>query len=374
VEEKGEEQMIPVAEVVLGEQEKAYVLDCLESGWISSLGKYVPAFEEAFSRFCGVRYGVATSNGTTALHLALVVLGVGPGDEVIVPTLTFVATANAVHYTGATPVFADSEPVTWNLDPEDVRRRITPRTKGIIPVHLYGHPADMDPILEIAREHGLWVLEDAAEAHGARYKGRPVGSLGRAACFSFYGNKIITTGEGGMILTDDGDLAEKAAWLRDHGMSREKRYWHPVIGFNYRMTNIQGALGLGQMERIEAILQKKRDIARWYREGLADVPGLTLSPEAEWAETVYWMYSILVGEEFGMGRDDLMAALREAGIDTRPFFYPIHTMPPYDRGERLPVAEDLAARGINLPSGLSLTEEQVRYICGTIRRLARGGR
>lgn len=365
--------MIPVAEVVLGEQEKAYVQDCLDTGWISSLGKYVPAFEEAFSRFCGVRYGVATSNGTTALHLALVVLGVGPGDEVIVPTLTFVATANAVHYTGATPVFADSEPETWNLDPEDVRRRITPRTKGIIPVHLYGHPANMDPILEIAREHGLWVLEDAAEAHGARYKGRRVGSLGRMACFSFYGNKIITTGEGGMILTDDAELAEKAAWLRDHGMSREKRYWHPVIGFNYRMTNIQGALGLGQMERIDAILRKKQDIARWYREGLADVPGLVLSPQAEWAETVYWMYSVLVMDAFGMGRDEVMAALREAGIDTRPFFYPIHTMPPYARDERFPVAEDLAARGINLPSGLSLTEEQVRYICETIRGLSRDG-
>ncbi|MGQ9585016.1 MAG: DegT/DnrJ/EryC1/StrS family aminotransferase [Anaerolineae bacterium] len=361
--------MIPVAEVVLGDQEKAYVQDCLKTGWISSLGKYVPAFEGAFSRFCGTRFGVATSNGTTALHLALEVLGVGPGDEVIVPTLTFVATANAVHYTGARPVFADSEEATWNLDPEDVRRRITPRTKGIIPVHLYGHPADMDPLLEVAREHGLWVLEDAAEAHGARYKGRRVGALGRASCFSFYGNKIITTGEGGMILTDDADLAEKAAWLRDHGMSKEKRYWHPVIGYNFRMTNIQGALGLGQLERIEAILEKKRTIARLYNEHLAGVQGLTLPPEAEWAENVYWMYSVLVEDDFGLDRDALMAALRERGVDTRPFFYPIHIMPPYDRGERFPVAERLAARGVNLPSGLSLTEEQIAMICGAIRDL-----
>jgi len=231
----------------------------------------------------------------------------------------------------------------------------------------------MDPLLEIAREHDLWVLEDAAEAHGARHKGRRVGSLGIMGCFSFYGNKIITTGEGGMIVTDDAELAEKAAWLRDHGMSKEKRYWHPVIGYNFRMTNIQGALGLGQMERIEEILQKKRAIARLYSECLMGVPGVILPPEAEWAENVYWMYSILVGDEFGMGRDDLMAALRERGIDTRPFFYPIHTMPPYDRGERFPVAEWLAARGVNLPSGLSLTEEQIRYICETIETLSRGG-
>ncbi|NLE75600.1 MAG: DegT/DnrJ/EryC1/StrS family aminotransferase [Chloroflexi bacterium] len=365
--------MIPVAEVILGEQEKAYVNDCLESGWISSLGKYVPAFEEAFSRFCETRFGVAASNGTTALHLALEVLGVGPGDEVIIPSLTFVATANAVRYTGATPVFADSEGETWNMDPESVRRCLTSRTRGILPVHLYGHPADMEPLLALAREHGLWVLEDAAEAHGARCRGRRVGGLGIMGCFSFYGNKIITTGEGGMIVTNDPTLAEKAAWLRDHGMSREKRYWHPVVGYNYRMTNIQAAIGLGQLERIESILARKRAIAQAYAQRLQGVPGIQPQPEAAWAENVFWMYSVLVDEAvFGLSRDAFMAALREREIDSRPFFYPIHTMPPYAQELQLPVAERLARSGVNLPSGLSLTDGQIAYICETIASLARG--
>jgi len=363
--------MIPVAEVCLGEKEREYVNDCLETGWISSKGKYVAAFEEAFSRFCGVRYGVATCNGTVALHLALVVLGIGPGDEVIVPTLTFVATANAVVYTGARPVFVDSEPYTWNIDPAKIEEKITARTKAIIPVHLYGHPADMDPIVEIARRHGLYVIEDAAEAHGALYKGKRVGSLSDIACFSFYGNKTITTGEGGMVLTDNPEWAERAAWLRGHGMSRERQYWHPVIGYNYRMTNVQAAIGLGQLERLEEFIACKRRNAQLYNSLLAEVPGITLPPEAPWAQNIYWMYSILIEDDFGISRDELALRLREKGIETRPFFHPMHTMPPHHRDERFPVAEELSRKGINLPSSPRLTREQIEFICQSIRECRR---
>jgi perosamine synthetase len=361
------ERFIPVAEPLLSGNELAYVTDCVKSGWVSSLGAYIPRFEEMFAQFCGARFGIATSNGTAALHLALVVLGIGPGDEVIVPTLTFVATANAVTYTGAKPVFADSEPRTWNLDPADVARKITPATRAIIPVHVYGHPADMDPLLDLARKHNLLVIEDAAEAHGALYKGKRVGSMGALNCFSFYGNKIITTGEGGLITTNDAALAEKARWLRDHGMSTEKRYWHPVIGYNYRITNVQAAIGVAQMERIEEFIARKRRIAETYNQLLARVPGLTLPPEEKWATSVYWMYSALVGVEFGPSRDELMARLKQRKIDSRPFFYPIHTMPPYHTGESLPVAEALSRRGINLPSAVTLTDEDIHRIATAIQ-------
>ncbi|MFB0546590.1 MAG: DegT/DnrJ/EryC1/StrS family aminotransferase, partial [Anaerolineae bacterium] len=328
---------------------------------------YVTSFEEGFARFCGAKHGVSVANGTVALHLALKVLGVGPGHEVIVPSLTFVATANAVVYTGAWPVFVDSEPSTWNMDPRGIKAALTPHTKAIIPVHVYGHPVDMDPILDIAREHNLWVIEDAAEAHGAEYKGRKVGSLGHISCFSFYGNKIITTGEGGMLLTDDDELAERARFLKDHAMSKDKRYWHPEVGFNYRMTNIQAALGVAQLERIEEFIRIRRDNARRYNTLLEGVEGLTLPPEADWALNVYWMYSVLVEDQYGISRDELMVRLRERGIDSRPFFYPIHTMPPYRTGQRLPVAEELARKGINLPSASTLTADQVEMICQVLR-------
>ncbi len=363
--------MIPVAEVQIGAKEKEYVNDCLTTGWISSLGKYVTAFERAFAGYCGSAYGVATCNGTTAVHLVLAALGIGPGDEVIVPSLTFVATANVVAYTGATPVFVDCDPYTWTMDPAAVAAASTPRTKAIIPVHLYGHPVDMDPLLALARAHSLAVIEDAAEAHGARYKGRTVGSLGLAGCFSFYGNKIITTGEGGMVTTDDPALAQRLAWLRDHAMSKERRYWHPEIGYNYRLTNIQAAIGLGQLERIDWILERKQRIARLYDERLAGVPGLTCPPQAPWAWNVYWMYSVLIQDEFGLSRDEVMAGLRREGIDTRNFFYPVHRLPPYDRGLALPICEDVAARGINLPSSPTLSDEQVAYICDKLIGLRR---
>lgn len=362
---------IPVAEPYLGGNELKYVSDCIESGWISSVGEYVIRFENDFSKFCGTKYAVATSNGTVAIHLALEVLEVGEGDEVIVPTFTFASTAFAVSYTGARPVFVDSEPATWNIDPQRIEEKITPRTKAIIPVHLYGHPVDMDPLLQLARKHNLYVIEDAAEAHGAEYKGRRVGSLSDVGCFSFYGNKIITTGEGGMLTTDSEEILEKARLLRDVAMSPEKRYWHSRIGFNYRMTNLQAAVGVAQMERIEELIQRKREIAEIYASLLRDLPGVTLPPEASWAKNVYWMYSVLIEDDFGPKRDEVMTGLRERGVDSRPFFYPLHSLPPYNDGEKFPVAEKIARKGINLPSGVTLTKEEIERVIEALRELRR---
>ncbi|RME70122.1 MAG: DegT/DnrJ/EryC1/StrS family aminotransferase [Chloroflexi bacterium] len=363
---------IPVAEPLLAGNELKYVTDCVQSGWISSLGKYVRDFEQQFAAYCGVRYGVATFNGTVALHLLMLTLNIGPGDEVIVPSLTYVATANAVRYTGATPVFVDSDPYTWNIDPQRVAEAVTPRTRAIVAVHLYGHPADMDPLRAIADTHGLFLLEDAAEAHGACYKGRRVGGLGDAAIFSFYGNKIITTGEGGILVTDNQAWAERAFFLENQGRYADNPYWHPEVGYNYRMTNIQAAIGLAQLEQIDTMIARRRENAAHYNRRLAGVPGLTLPPNADWAENVYWMYSVVIGDEFGLPRDEVRARLRAAGIDTRPFFYPIHTLPMYQTGQSLPVAEDLGRRGINLPSAATLTPDQIDYICDTLLTLAGG--
>ena len=363
---ENQDNFIPIAKPSISDRELELVTDCVKSTWVSSLGEYITRFENIFAQYCGVRHGVATSNGTTALHLALVVLGIGPGDEVIVPSLTFVATANAVYYTGATPIFADVEKYTWTLDPDDVQRKITKRTKAIIPVHLYGHPASMDEINKLAKEQGLWVIEDAAEAHGATYRGKRVGSLSDISVFSFYGNKIITTGEGGMLLTDNSDWAERAANLRDHGMSHEKRYWHPVIGFNYRLTNLQAALGVAQMEKIDDFINAKRRNAALYNDLLRNVAGVTLPPQMPWATNVYWMYSILINSSFGMSRDTLITFLKNQHIDSRPFFYPLHTLPPYNRPVNLQVAEDLAIRGINLPSAVSLTVGEINRVCSVI--------
>jgi perosamine synthetase len=363
---------IPVAEPLLGQRELDLVTDCVKSGWISSLGRYIPMFEEQFSAFCESKYGVATSNGTTALHLALVALGIGPGDEVLVPDMTFIATANAVAYTGATPVLVDSEPVTWTMDPVDMARRITPRTKAVIPVHLYGHPCDMDVIMADARRHNLVVIEDAAEAHGALYHGRRVGGLADVGCFSFYANKIITTGEGGMITTNNKEWADKCISLRDHGMSKTRRYYHPVVGFNYRMTNLQAAVGVAQMERIADLIERKRGIAALYNQRLGGVRGLTLPPEEAWARNVYWMYSVLIDEKaFGCDAAALMAYLREKQIDSRPFFVPMHENPPYARSGGYPVSTRLGRQGINLPSAPSLDASDIARITDAIR--SRGG-
>jgi perosamine synthetase len=361
---------IPVYTPVLNGREEKYVLDAVRSGWISSLGSYVTRFEEAFARFCDVPHAVSVSNGTVAIHLALHALGIGPGDEVIVPSLTFIATANAVHYTGATPIFADVDPVTWCIDPADVRRRITPRTRAILPVHLYGHPAPMAALQALADEHGLLLIEDAAEAHGAELGGRRVGGLGRIATFSFYANKIITTGEGGMLTTADEALAARCRMLRDHAMPPDRRYWHDEVGFNYRMTNLQAAVGVAQMERIDSFIRRKREIAALYREGLAGIPGVTFAAELPDCTNVYWMVSVLVEAPYALSRDALIPALRTHGIDSRPFFHPLDTLPPYLSTAPRPVAQHLSQCGLNLPSSPALTDAQVAYVCEVIRALA----
>jgi perosamine synthetase len=363
---------IPVSEPALVGNEKQYVLDCLETSWISSNGEYISRFEQAFAAFCGTNYALTVANGTMALHAALLGLGVGPGDEVIVPTLTYIATANAVKYCRARPVFVDSEPETWNIDPHRIEEKITSRTRGIIPVHLYGHPADMDPILAIARKHSLFVLEDAAEAHGATYKGRRVGSLGNAAVFSFYGNKIITTGEGGMVVTNDENLAFRIRQLKGQGQDPTKRYWFPIVGYNYRMTNISAAIGLAQLEKADWHIAKRREVASLYQKRLSGIAILYLQPELPFAKNVYWMNCIVLHPETKISRDELMRELLDRGIETRPFFFPIHTLPAYaslETNNPYPIAKSVSSRGINLPSSAKLSFDEVNYVCDCILEL-----
>jgi perosamine synthetase len=362
-------RFIPVAAPMLVGNEKAYVTDCLESTWISSSGQYVGRFESEFADFCGVKYAVACCNGTAALHLALSALGVGPGDEVIVPTLTFVATANAVVQCGARPVFVDSEAETWNMDPTLIAAKITPRTKGIVVVHLYGHPVDMDPIMSTARRHGLFVVEDAAEAHGAEYKQRKVGSIGDLGTFSFYGNKIITTGEGGMVTTNDSTLATKVRQLKGQGIDANRRYWFPIIGYNYRMTNVAAAIGLAQLEKSQWHIGRRLEVAGWYRDLLRAVPGVTGQGEQQWAKHAYWMFTVMLAEPVQLQRDDVISMLLQDGIETRPVFYPIHILPPYAHsspGESFPTAERIAERGISLPTWAGLNYDDVSYVCSSL--------
>jgi perosamine synthetase len=362
-------EFIPISNPALVGNELKYVTDCVQSSWVSSLGKYVTGFEEAFAEFCGTEHAVTCSNGTTALHLALLALGVQPRDEVIVPTLTYVATANAVVYCGAKPVFVDGEPETWNMDPAQIEALITPRTKGIIVVHLFGHPVDMDPIMNVARRHGLFVLEDAAEAHGAEYKGRRVGSIGHAATFSFFGNKIITTGEGGMVTTNDRPLADEVRRLKNHGMDPNRKYWFPTVGFNYRLTNVASALGLAQLEKIDWHLEQRQQIASWYREFLADVPGLTWQPEKEWARHVWWLFTVVMDEDIPLDRFAALAELKARGVEGRQIVYPITQLLPYQdpaHEGRFPVADRVVDRGLHLPTWSGLTREQVRHVCDSL--------
>jgi perosamine synthetase len=364
---------IPLAAPDLRGNELAYVTDAIESSWISSTGPYVERFEEEFARLCETRVALSVCNGTAALHIALLALGAGPGDEVIVPSLTYIATANAVRYVGAEPVFADVDPATWCIDSKAVSAAVTPRTCGIIAVHLYGHPADIDALDAVAVRHGLWILEDAAEAHFATYKGRRVGSLGRMATFSFYGNKPFTSGEGGALTTDSPELEQTARLLRGQGMDPERRYYFPITGYNYRLTNVACALLCAQLERREALTTRRREIFDSYRELLDGVPGLDFQPAAAWAHPTPWLFSLLVDERrYGKNRDELAAALAENGIETRPFFIPIHTLPPYrdssGRVEDLPVTDQLASRGLNLPTHTQLEKEQLDAVADVIWR------
>ena len=369
--------MIPVCEPSLIGKEWKYVKDCLKTNWISSSGKYIDLLEQKFAKFCNAEHGIACSNGTTAIHLALETIGIGPGDEVIIPDFTMIATANAVIYSGARPVLVDSEKKTWNMDVTKIEEKITKKTKAIMVVHTYGHPVDMDPVLEIAKKHKLYVIEDAAEAHGAEYKGKRIGSLSDIACFSFYANKIITTGEGGMIVTNNEKLAQRAKLLRNHAFIKP-RFLHKELGFNYRLTNIQAAIGLAQVENASKLVSMRRRNARLYTKYLKNIQGITTPVEEPWAKNVYWMYGILVdSKKFGMTAPELREKLLEKGIDTRAFFIPMHSQPLFKKKDprfpntngKYPVATYLGKNGFYLPSSSTLKKSQIKYIAKTIASL-----
>lgn len=345
--------------------EKKYVNECIDSSWISSKGEFISKFEQAFTDYIGINYGASVCNGTVAIHLALVALGLGAGDEVIVPTFTYIASANPILQVGAAPIFVDSEADTWQMSVSDIKAKITSKTKAIIVVHLYGHPCEMDGIMKIAKEHNLFVIEDCAEAIGSKYKGQHVGTFGDVATFSFFGNKTITCGEGGMVVTNDATIYDRLVHFKGQGLAKHREYWHDTIGFNYRMTNIQAAIGLAQLEQVETFLSQKRQVAMWYKEFLKDLP-VEFHNESKDVYHSYWMISILV--EKPQLRDRLREYLQRKGIETRPTFYPIHTMPVYAQSfSKHSTAENIASRGINLPSYPTLSQNDITYICKSIK-------
>jgi perosamine synthetase len=368
---------LPVAIPDLSGNEEAYVVDALRSSWVSSQGPYLKRFEQEFASVCGTRHAIAVSNGTVALHLALVGLDIGPGDEVIVPSLTYIASVNAIRYVGASPVFVDVDPRSQCLDPDAVAAALTERTRAVIAVHLYGQPAEMDALRDLCEPRGIRLVEDAAEAPMATYRGRPTGGLGDVATFSFYGNKVLTCGEGGAVTLDDDDLAARLRLLRGQGMEPNRRYWFSVVGYNYRLTNVAAALLCAQLERRGEILDARKRIFAQYTERLASVPGLTIPTPMPGTTTSPWLFSMLVDEGlFGIGRDVLMQRLESAGIETRPFFPPIHLLPPYvdERRGPLAVTERLAGQGMNLPTYPGMTEDDVTRICDEILLHAHGKR
>lgn len=371
-------ERIPLAVPDLSGNEEKYVTDAIRSTWISSTGAYLRRFESEFAERCGTTHAAAVCNGTVALHLALLALDVRAGDEVLVPSLTYIATANAVRYVGAEPVFVDVDPETWCIDPDKLEQAITQRTKGIIPVHLYGHPADMDAINHFAAVHGLWVVEDAAEAPFATYKGRPTGGLAKLGTFSFYGNKVLTCGEGGALTYSDSALDTRVRMLRGQGMDPQRRYYFPITGYNFRLTNLAGALLCAQLERADELVDRRRRIYDAYSSQLRDVPGVGLQPVAEWAQISPWLFCILVDEVvYGHSRDELAAYLEDHGVETRPFFIPLHELPPFRvqsaaRSESLPVTDRLSAGGLNLPTYTTMSDSALDRVCSLVRDFGRG--
>ncbi|MEW6552589.1 MAG: aminotransferase class I/II-fold pyridoxal phosphate-dependent enzyme [Campylobacterota bacterium] len=353
----------PVAIPNLNGNEFKYLTDAFMSTWISSSGEYIVRFEEDFSKYCDCDYGVAVSNGTVALHLALVVLGIGQGDEVIIPDLTFAATINTVLHAGATPVIVDVEEDSWCIDPKAIEKAITPKTKAIIPVHLYGQACDMATIMDIANKYNLKVIEDCAEAHGAMFDGKKVGSFGDIGCFSFYGNKVITTGEGGMCVTNNEELNAQMRTLRDHGMSKTKRYWHDVVGFNYRLTNLQAAIGVAQLERIESIHKNRKQYEESYKEALKNCGSFVFQKDLPNRQRITWLVSVLVDED--TNRDEYIQKLKAHGIDARPFFYPLSDMEIYKNyviGDT-PITHKISKIGLNLPTYETLkSSEEIQKI------------
>ncbi len=357
---------IPVYQPSLNGNEKKYVNECIDSTWISSKGKFVSQFETAFANYIDIKHATTVSNGTVAIHLALLALGIGKDDEVIVPTLTYIASVNSITYTGATPVFVDSLIETWQIDPSDIIKKITPKTKAIMAVHLYGHPCDMDSLVAICKEYNLFLIEDCAEAIGTMYKGKHVGTFGDISTFSFFGNKTITTGEGGMVVTNDETLHDRSMHFKGQGLAKHRQYWHDVIGYNYRMTNICAAIGLAQLEQVELFLDQKRAIAKLYKENINN-PIITFHDEIGDVVHSYWMFSILVNNS--SKRDELRDFLELHGIETRPVFFPVHTMPMYSsKFQKYEVAELIGWRGINLPSFPLLNKEDIIYITNLINQ------
>lgn len=366
--------MIPVNEPLLGGRALQYVTECIRTGWVSSEGRFIREFEEAWSSYCGMPYGVAVSNGSTALELAVACLDLRPGDEVILPTFTIISCAQAVIAAGAVPVLVDSDPRTWCMDVQDVECKITRRTRAIMPVHMYGHPVDMGVISRLARQRDLWVVEDAAEAHGAEFKGRKVGGIGDLGCFSFYANKILTTGEGGMVLAKRKDQAERIRSLRNLCFQRRRRFYHSEWGHNYRLTNLQAAVGLSQVERIDEHLRRKRWLGQAYNERLGQLSQIALPVEEPWARNVYWMYGVVLSDDMKYDAVEFANRLRSLGVDTRPFFLGMHEQPVFlrrglFRRDRHPVAERLARRGLYLPSGLTMDEAKVERVCKAVRKV-----
>jgi len=352
----------------ISDLEVQYGVDAVKNGWNSNWGYYLNAFENEFAAYIGVPNAMATSSCTGAMHLALIAAGIGPGDEVIVPELTWVATASAVTYVGATPIFCDIDQESWTMLPESMERCITRKTKAVMPVHLYGHPCDMDPILELASKHGLFVLEDSAQSVGAEYKGRKTGSMGHAAAFSFQGAKALVTGEGGMLTTNDSDLMDRARFKGDHGRSPDKALYNIEVGYKYKMSNVQAALGLAQIQRVNEIIHKKIEIFNWYHNRLKDIDLLQLNGQKSWAKNIYWMTSIVLSKNIPMTRDQFIIELGQRNIDSRPIFYPISDFPMF-KSQSNPAAYHIGLRGINLPSGHNRTEEEIDYICHHIRDL-----
>lgn len=370
------QSFIPVCEPLLAGRELEYVTKAVSAGWISSSGGYVKEFEEAFAKYLDVPVAVTTTSGTAALHLALVAAGIGAGDEVIIPSFTMIATAFAVCYTGAKPVFVDADPKTWNIDVAQLKSKISSRTKAIMPVHVYGHACDMDALDAVAQQHQLLVIEDAAEAIGSRYKNKLCGKLGDMSCFSFFANKLVTTGEGGMVAARDERFAERLRYFKNlcFPLQGPRRYTHEDIGFNYRMPNVLAAIGLAQLERVDFYLENRRRNAAYYNERLAGQRGITTPPNEPYTLNSYWMYGILIEDDFGLTRDEVMARLHAAGIDTRSFFVSMHRQPALvkygcDVAGQYPVTDELARKGLYLPSGSGLREEELSRIVDTLLSL-----
>jgi perosamine synthetase len=365
-------RFIPVATPQLGQRDLELVTEAVRGRVISGAGgNFLERFEREFAAYCGCSHGLATSSGTTALHLAVAALGIGPGDEVLVSTLTFMSSFFAVLYQGATPIPVDIEEHTWNINPSLLEKLITPRTKAILVVHLYGHPVDMDPVLELARRHGLYVIEDAAEAHGALYRGRKVGGLGDVACFSFYANKIVTTGEGGMVTTNNLAIADRVRSLRSLAYGSKQKFMHTGIGFNYRMTNLQAALGCAQLEKIEEVIKGKRRVARLYNQHLSGWEGIKLPREEPYAKSVFWMYHIVLAGAGANCRDSVIDKLRECGIEAKPTFIPFNKQEAFirqglTRPESCPIANRVAESGLYLPTSPDLTEDDISYVVETL--------